>query len=67
MWRNISLRHRLNLMFAALLLLWLAADIGRILANAGPRVQAEALQRFATDSGVRGGFARRSSRRAEAR
>jgi two-component system, NarL family, sensor histidine kinase UhpB len=43
MWRNISLRHRLNLMFAALLLLWLAADVGRILANAGPRVQAEAL------------------------
>jgi two-component system sensor histidine kinase UhpB len=42
MWRKISLRHRLNLMFATLLLLWLAADIGRILANAGPRVQAEA-------------------------
>lgn len=42
MWRNISLRHRLNLMFATLLLLWVAADIGRILANAGPRVQAEA-------------------------
>src|SRR5580658_180909 len=42
MWRNISLRHRLNLMFATLLLLWLAADIGVILANAGPRVQAEA-------------------------
>ena len=42
MWRNISLRHRLNLMFATLLLLWLAADIGLILANAGPRVQAEA-------------------------
>ena len=42
MWRSISLRHRLNLVFAMLLLLWLAADIGRILANAGPRVQAEA-------------------------
>jgi two-component system, NarL family, sensor histidine kinase UhpB len=42
MWGNISLRHRLNLMFATLLLLWLAADIGLILANAGPRVQAEA-------------------------
>ena len=42
MWRNISLRHRLNLMFATLLLLWLAADIGRTLVNAGPRVQAEA-------------------------
>ena len=43
MWRNIPLRHRLSLMFATLLLLWLAADIGRILMNAGPRVQAEAL------------------------
>ena len=43
MWRNIPLRHRLSLMFATLLLFWLAADIGRILANAGPRVQAEAL------------------------
>ena len=42
MWRSISLRHRLNLVFAMLLLLWLAADIGRILANAAPRVQAEA-------------------------
>ncbi len=42
MWRNISLRHRLNLMFAMLLLLWIAADIGGILARAGPRVQAEA-------------------------
>ena len=42
MWRNIPLRHRLSLMFATLLLFWLAADIGRILANAGPRVQAEA-------------------------
>ena len=29
-------------MFATLLLFWLAADIGRILMNAGPRVQAEA-------------------------
>ncbi len=43
MWRNIPLRHRLSLMFATLLLLWLAADIARILMNAGPRVQAEAL------------------------
>ena len=42
MWRKISLGHRLNLMFATLLLVWLAADIGRILINAGPRVQAEA-------------------------
>ena len=43
MWRNISLRHRLNLIFATLLLLWLGADISRILASASPRVQAEAL------------------------
>ena len=42
MWRSMSLRHRLNLVFAMLLLIWLAADIGRTLANAGPRVQAEA-------------------------
>jgi two-component system, NarL family, sensor histidine kinase UhpB len=41
MWRNLPLRHRLNLIFATLLLLWLAADIARILSNAGPRVQAE--------------------------
>jgi len=41
MWRNLSLRHRLNLMFAMLLLLWLTADIARTLSAAGPRVQAE--------------------------
>ena len=41
MWRNLSLRHRLNLMFATLLLLWLAVDVIRILSSAGPRVQAE--------------------------
>src|SRR5579871_23853 len=41
MWRNLPLRHRLNLMFATLLLLWLAADVARILSSAGPRVQAE--------------------------
>jgi two-component system, NarL family, sensor histidine kinase UhpB len=41
MWRGISLRHRLNLVFAVLLLLWLAVDIGRILVDAGPRAQAE--------------------------
>jgi two-component system, NarL family, sensor histidine kinase UhpB len=41
MWRKLSLRRRLNLMFAGLLLLWLAAEITRILASAGPRVQAE--------------------------
>jgi two-component system sensor histidine kinase UhpB len=42
MWRKVPLRHRLNLMFVALFALWLAVDVGRILADAGPRVQAEA-------------------------
>ena len=51
MWRNIPLRHRLSLMFATLLLLWLAADIARILMNAGPRVQAEAVRRVAQGFG----------------
>ena len=41
MWRKLSLRHRLNLIFATLLVLWLAVDVSRILASAGPRVQAE--------------------------
>jgi two-component system, NarL family, sensor histidine kinase UhpB len=41
MWRRISLRHRLNLLFAVLLLLWLAVDVGRILIEAGPRARAE--------------------------
>jgi two-component system, NarL family, sensor histidine kinase UhpB len=41
MWPRISLRYRLNLLFAALLLLWLAVDVGRILIEAGPRARAE--------------------------
>jgi two-component system sensor histidine kinase UhpB len=41
MWRKVSLRYRLNLMFAALLLAWLIVDIGRMLADAGPRARAE--------------------------
>jgi two-component system sensor histidine kinase UhpB len=42
MWQKISLRYRLNLMFAALLALWLMVDVARILADAGPRARAEA-------------------------
>src|SRR4051794_2333888 len=41
MWRKISLRHRLNLLFAALLLAWLIGDVARMLADAGPRARAE--------------------------
>jgi two-component system, NarL family, sensor histidine kinase UhpB len=40
-WSRISLRHRLNLLFGALLLLWLTVDVGRILLDAGPRARAE--------------------------
>jgi two-component system sensor histidine kinase UhpB len=39
MWRKVSLRHRLNLLFAALLLAWLVVDVARMLADAGPRVR----------------------------
>jgi two-component system sensor histidine kinase UhpB len=42
MWRKISLRYRLDLLFGALLALWLVVDVGRILADAGPRARAEA-------------------------
>lgn len=42
MWQNISLRYRLNLVFGALLALWLIVDVIRILADAGPRARAEA-------------------------
>lgn len=41
MWRKVSLRYRLNLLFAALLLVWLVGDIGRMLMQAGPRARAE--------------------------
>lgn len=42
MWRQTPLRRRLNLVFAALILLWLVGDIARILAQARPRIAAEA-------------------------
>jgi two-component system sensor histidine kinase UhpB len=41
MWRNTPLRRRLNLVFAALIALWLVGDIARILAQAQPRIAAE--------------------------
>lgn len=41
MWRKVSLQYRLNLVFAALLLLWLAVDVGRIMIDAGPRAREE--------------------------
>ena len=42
MWRHTPLRRRLNLVFAALIALWLIGDITRILAQARPRITAEA-------------------------
>ena len=41
MWRKFSLRTRLNLLFALVLALGLAANIGRLVLEAGPRIQAE--------------------------
>lgn len=41
MWQNLSLRGRINLLLALLLALGLAVNIGRQVAEAGPRVQAE--------------------------
>jgi two-component system sensor histidine kinase UhpB len=41
MWRHTPLRRRLNLAFAALVLLWLIGDIARILAEARPRIARE--------------------------
>ena len=41
MWRSISLRNRLNLIFGSLLALWLIIDIGRILIEASERAHAE--------------------------
>jgi len=37
MWRNVTLQYRFNLLFAAFLLAWLVMDVGRMLAEAGPR------------------------------
>ena len=42
MWRQTPLRRRLNLVFAALIALWLVGDMARILAQAKPRIAAEA-------------------------
>jgi two-component system sensor histidine kinase UhpB len=41
MWRTLSLRARLNLLLALVVLLGLAINVGRLLVEAGPRVQAE--------------------------
>src|SRR5690242_10260698 len=41
MWRTLSLRARLNLLLALVVVLGLAINIGRLLLEAGPRVQAE--------------------------
>ncbi len=41
MWQNLSLRGRINLLLALLLALGLAVNIGRQVAEAGPRVRAE--------------------------
>lgn len=41
MWQTLSLRARLNLLVAAVLLIGLAANIARLVLEAGPRVQAE--------------------------
>jgi two-component system sensor histidine kinase UhpB len=41
MWQTLSLRTRLNLLVAAVLLIGLVANIARLVVEAGPRVQAE--------------------------
>src|SRR4029077_14425059 len=41
MWQELSLRYRLNLLLALVLVLGLAVNIGRLVLEAGPRVQAE--------------------------
>jgi two-component system, NarL family, sensor histidine kinase UhpB len=41
MWRSISLRARLNLIFASLFVLWLAADAGHVVLQASARARAE--------------------------
>jgi two-component system sensor histidine kinase UhpB len=41
MWRSISLRNRINLIFASLIALWLAIDAGRIAVDASERARAE--------------------------
>ena len=41
MWRSISLRTRLNLIFASLFALWLAVDAGHVVCQASARARAE--------------------------
>ena len=41
MWRSISLRTRLNLIFASLFALWLVADAGHVVFQASGRTRAE--------------------------
>src|ERR1700684_958969 len=41
MWQNLSLRMRLITLFALVLILGLAINVGRLFLEAGPRVQAE--------------------------
>src|SRR6478609_699854 len=41
MWQKLSLRARINLLLALVLALGLAANIARLVLEAGPRVQAE--------------------------
>jgi len=41
MWRRTPLQRRLNLVFAALIALWLIGDIARILSQAQPRITTE--------------------------
>lgn len=41
MWRNVSLRARINVLLAVVLTLGLAINIGRLVLEAGPRVAAE--------------------------
>lgn len=41
MWQKLSLRARLNALLAVILLLGLVINVGRLLVEAGPRVQAE--------------------------
>ena len=41
MWRSISLRTRLNLIFASLFALWLIVDAGHVVFEASARARAE--------------------------
>ena len=41
MWRSLSLRNRLSLIFGSLLALWLIIDVSRILVEASARARAE--------------------------